>query len=64
MQEAARWLRVGAEGGDARAMVHLAACLDAGKGVEPDPRAATEWLERAAALGEPSAKKALQRRRR
>jgi uncharacterized protein len=48
---AARWYRIAAEGGDAKAMHALGLCLAKGLGVVKDDREAVLWFERAAAKG-------------
>jgi len=49
--EKVRMLREDAEAGEARAQRHLANRYLRGKGVEPDPEKAAQWMGRAAEAG-------------
>lgn len=60
-EEASRYYRRAAEQGNADGQFGLAALYAAGEGVEPDPGAARQWFERAAAQGHAHAINALAR---
>ncbi len=56
MQRAARWYRMAAERGDARAQHRLACCYRDGVGVELNPAVAAQWGRMAAQQGYPPAR--------
>lgn len=57
--EAARWFRMAAEQGDARAQYWLGLMLAAGVGIPAEPEAARDWLGKASDQGHPGAADAL-----
>ena len=61
--QAVEWLRKGAENGSADAMYYLGVLYSEGRGgLAKSPSNAREWYSRAAALGNPEARRALGRR--
>ena len=50
--EAAKWLRISAEGGDTQAQIILGLMYEIGRGVVQDDTEAGYWLGIAGALGE------------
>jgi TPR repeat protein len=50
-EEAARWYRKAAEGGDAMGQFNLALLCESGRGVSADEREAARWLQAAAEQG-------------
>jgi TPR repeat protein len=51
MQEAIKWYRMAAEGGNTKSQVNLAGLCARGEGVERDQRKASAWFLRAAEEG-------------
>ena len=59
--EGVKWLRKAADASETPAMVALGHCYENGLGVSADKAAAVKWYRKAAVLGNPIAKKALEK---